>query len=312
MRSGRLSMFFPYRARITLFHTPVVTVIVCALCFAIFTAQYNNQRALHESAVAFCERENDGTFLRALKWLGGTTEPRLCAQLMLRLYHARDARAQLSAFTEHAAGRNVTGALAAHYEEALLETYGNFRLQAPSILTARLWYPPDSWNPLRMLTASLAHGSWAHLMGNLLFFYAFAATIEILIGPILYLLLLVALAIGTHSVYSIAMMSDPYALPTVGLSGIVMGMIALFVYFIPRARISCFLWLVVFYRRFAIPAWILAAWYIGWDVYTELRGAADARINVIAHLSGAAIGFLLGFTLFRKKRHWAQELVEDR
>lgn len=305
-------MFFPYRARITLFHTPVVTVIVCALCFAIFTAQYNNQRALHESAVAFCERENDGTFLRALKWLGGTTEPRLCAQLMLRLYHARDARAQLSAFTEHAAGRNVTGALAAHYEEALLETYGNFRLQAPSILTARLWYPPDSWNPLRMLTASLAHGSWAHLMGNLLFFYAFAATIEILIGPILYLLLLVALAIGTHSVYSIAMMSDPYALPTVGLSGIVMGMIALFVYFIPRARISCFLWLVVFYRRFAIPAWILAAWYIGWDVYTELRGAADARINVIAHLSGAAIGFLLGFTLFRKKRHWAQELVEDR
>jgi membrane associated rhomboid family serine protease len=305
-------MFFPYRARITLFHTPVVTVIVCALCFAIFTAQYNNQRALHQSAVQFCERETDGTFLRALKWLSGTTEPRFCAQLMLRLYHARDARAQLSAFTEHAAGRNVAGALAAHYEEALLETYGNFRLQAPSILTARLWYPPDSWNPLRMLTASVAHGSWAHLMGNLLFFYAFAATIEILLGPILYLLVLVALAIGTHSVYSIVMMGNAHALPTVGLSGIVMGMIALFVYFIPRARISCFLWLVVFYRRFAIPAWILAAWYIGWDLYTELRGAPDTRVNVIAHLSGAAIGFLLGFTLFRRKRHWAQELVEDK
>ncbi|MGQ0749190.1 MAG: rhomboid family intramembrane serine protease [Betaproteobacteria bacterium] len=312
MGSNRFSMFFPYRARITLFHTPVVTVIVCALCFAIFTAQYSNQRALHQSAVQFCEREGDGTFLRALKWLGGNAEPWLCAQLMLRLYHARDARAQLAALTGRAAGRNVTGALAAHYEEALFETYGNFRLQAPGLLTARLWYPPDSWNPLRMLTASVAHGSWAHLMGNLLFFYAFAATIEILLGPILYLLVLVALAIGTHSVYSIVMMGNANALPTVGLSGIVMGMIALFVYFIPRARISCFLWLVVFYRRFAIPAWILAAWYIGWDLYTELRGAPDTRVNVIAHLSGAAIGFLLGFTLFRKKRHWAQELVEDK
>jgi membrane associated rhomboid family serine protease len=123
--------------------------------------------------------------------------------------------------------------------------------------------------------------------------------------------ILIVLALGTHTVYSIVMMSNTLALPTVGLSGIVMGMIALFVYFIPQARISCFLWLVVFYRRFAIPAWILAAWYIGWDLYTELRGAADTRVNVIAHLSGAAIGFLLGFTLFREKRHWAQELLEE-
>lgn len=305
-------MFFPYRARITLFHTPLVTVLVCALCFAIFTAQYANQRALHHSAVQFCEGENDGTFLRALKWLGGTDEPWLCAQLMLRLHHARDAKAQLSALTERAANPNVPGPLASHYEEALLDTYRTFRVQAPPILTARLWYPPDSWNPLRMLTASVSHGSWAHLMGNLFFFYAFAATIEILLGPILYLAVLVMLAIGTHSVYSLTMMGNASALPTVGLSGIVMGMIALFVYFIPQARISCFLWLVVFYRRFAVPAWILAAWFIGWDLYTELKGAADSRVNVIAHLSGAAIGFLLGFTVFRKKRHWAQELVEDK
>ncbi|MCC2677254.1 MAG: hypothetical protein K0R58_4201, partial [Ramlibacter sp.] len=36
-------------------------------------------------------------------------------------------------------------------------------------------------------------------MGNL-FFFAFAATIEILIGPFLYLVVLIALALGTHSV----------------------------------------------------------------------------------------------------------------
>lgn len=304
-------MFFPYRAKIALFHTPVLTILVCALCFAIFTAQYNNQRALYQSAVQFCERENNPAFLRAMKWLTGAAEPAVCAQVMLRLYHARDDKAQLSAFVENAANPRITGALATHYQEALFDTYRDYRMQAPQILTARLWYPPDSWNPLRMLTASVSHGSWAHLMGNLFFFYAFAATIEILLGPILFVGVLIVLALGTHSVYSIVMMGNALALPTVGLSGIVMGMIALFVYFIPQARISCFLWLVVFYRRFAIPAWILAAWYIGWDLYTELRGAADTRVNVIAHLSGAAIGFLLGFTLFRQKRHWAQELLEE-
>lgn len=305
-------MFFPYRARIALFHLPVLTILVCALCFAIFTAQYNSQRALHQSAVRFCEGENDGTVLRALKWLGGSAEPWLCAQLMLRLHHARDDKAQLAALAERHANPGVRGELAAHYEQALLDTYHTFRLQAPANLTARLWYPADSWNPLRMISASVAHGSWAHLMGNLFFFFAFAATIEILIGPFLYLVVLVALALGTHSVYSIAMLQNAQALPTLGLSGVVMGMIALFVFFIPQARISCFLWLVVFYRRFAVPAWILAAWFIGWDLYSELRGGVDPRVNVIAHLSGAAIGFLIGLTVFRKKRHWAQELVEDK
>ena len=189
-------MFFPYRARIALFHTPVLTIPVCALCFAIFTAQYNNQRALYQSASQFCEREIEGTFSRALKWLGGTNDPRLCTDLMLRLYHSRDEKVLLAALVERHANRGITGALAAHYEQALMDTFQSFRLQAPRILTARLWYPPDSWNPLRMLTASVAHGTWAHLMGNLFFFYAFAATIEILLGPILFLAVFIALALG--------------------------------------------------------------------------------------------------------------------
>jgi len=108
------------------------------------------------------------------------------------------------------------------------------------------------------------------------------------------------------------MLQNLQALPTVGLSGVVMGMIALFVFFIPWARISCFLWLIVFYRRFALPAWLLASWYIGWDVYALFTREGSTGVNLVAHLSGAAIGFLLGVTFFRQKRHWAQELVEEK
>src|SRR5258706_3180900 len=110
--------------------------------------------------------------------------------------------------------------------------------------------------------------------------------IEILLGPLLYLAVLAVLAVGTHTVYSIAMMHDAQALPTVGLSGVVMGVIALFVYFIPQARISCFLWLVFFYRRFAVPAWLLASWYIGWDVYSMFATEEKTGVNLVAHLSG--------------------------
>lgn len=306
-------MFFPYRARIALFHIPVVTVLVCLLCIGIFTAQYTNQRAMFRAAGEFCEREDGAMFLRALRWIGGSSDPAVCAQLMVRLYHARDDKADLAALVQRFGDRQgmAAGALAPHYEEALLDTYRTFRLTAPPNLTARLWYPPESWNPVRMITAAFAHGGWAHVIGNLFFFYAFAATIEILLGPILYIFVLIVLALGTHSVYSLTMMQNAQALPTVGLSGVVMGMIALFVFFIPQARISCFLWLVWFYRRFAVPAWLLAAWFIGWDLYSQFSGG-KAGVNVVAHLSGAAIGFALGVTLFRQKRHWAQELVEEK
>jgi len=306
-------MFFPYRARISLHRFPLLTVLVCLLCIGIYAAQFNNQRALVQAAGDFCDRDQERGFLQALTRVAGSAYARVCAALMLSLYGAKDAKAELARFAERfgTPPRIAEGRLASYYEQVLLDSFRTFRRSAPAHLTARLWYPPDSWNPMRMLSATVAHGSWGHLIGNLIFFFAFAATIEILLGPFLYLGVPVVLALGTHTVYSLAVVQNPQALPTLGLSGVVMGMIALFVYFIPWARISCFLWLIVFYRRFALPAWLLAAWYIGWDVYAEMTGTGNPGVNLVVHLSGAAIGFLLGVTFFRQKRHWAQELVEE-
>lgn len=302
-------MFFPYRACIALHSIPVLTVLVCLLCLGIYAAQSRNQHALYQAASEHCERESGRRFALALRQIAGTDEPQVCAALMLALYHARDQKAELTRIKQRARGTDER--LAASYEQALLQSYASFELSAPQSLTARLWYPPDSWNPLRMLTAAVAHGSWSHVIGNLFFFYAFAATIEILLGPFLYFGLLIVLALGTHVVYSLAMMGNAQALPTVGLSGVVMGMIALFVFFIPWARVKCILWLVVFYRRFAVPAWLLATWYIGWDIYALYSKAGNPGVNLVAHVSGAAIGFLVGVIFFRAKRHWAQELVEE-
>jgi membrane associated rhomboid family serine protease len=307
-------VFFPYRAKIELHRLPVFTILVSVLCIGIFAAQSSNRHALQEAAVEHCEQEDGRAFLQALRRVAGSDDPRTCTMLMLALADSKDERVGLSQIIERlgSAGRLGDQRLAAYYERALLDSYGSFRRHAPSNLTVRLSYPPDSWNPLRMLSAAVAHASWSHVIGNLIFFYAFAATIEILLGPLLYLAVLVVLALGTHAVYSIAMMHDAQALPTVGLSGVVMGMIALFVYFIPQARISCFLWLVVFYRRFALPAWLLATWYIGWDVYTMFTTQGKTGVNLVAHLSGAALGFGIGAVFFRQKRHWAQDLVEER
>jgi hypothetical protein len=97
-------------------------------------------------------------------------------------------------------------------------------------------------------------------------------------------------------------------LPTLGLSGVVMGMLALFVYFLPHARIRMFYWFIIYVGTVGIPAWFLAAWYIGGDFYSQVSGAGG-YVNFVAHLAGAALGFLIGVAIFRQKRHWAKELV---
>ena len=52
-------------------------------------------------------------------------------------------------------------------------------------------------------------------------------------------------------------------------------------------------------------AWILAAWYVGWDIYSLTHDDGSSHTNFVAHVSGAAIGYLGGFALFRTRKEWA-------
>lgn len=303
--------FFPYRADINLYKIPLLTILISLLCIGVYIAQYSNEVEVREKAVAFCEQPFTPAFTEILIKHSGEAGVNDCLDMLLEIHLSQD-RGTLIKKIAGSIGATpgvVHADLSEYYAEALNETYRDFSRTVPAFLTAELWYAPQSWAVDRMLTAAVAHGSWLHLIGNLFFFFAFAATVEIIVGIVLYLGVFVILALGTHVVYSLATIMQVDALPTVGLSGVIMGMVALFTFFMPTAKIRCFLWLFVFFRRLSIPAWILAVWYIGWDVYSQVAGDSNASINLVAHLSGAAIGLSLGMLLFREKRHWARGLV---
>ncbi|MCP3689701.1 MAG: rhomboid family intramembrane serine protease, partial [Gammaproteobacteria bacterium] len=140
-------------------------------------------------------------------------------------------------------------------------------MQHNAQVTQMLWYVPQSWNPLTMVTSSLAHANWLHLLGNLAFFLAFAPALEALIGNRLrhlWIMLFISLVVGiSYSASFLISNSEP--LPTLGLSGVVTGMIGLSAYLMPHARIRVFCWVIIFWKIIYIPAWILAAIYIGLD-----------------------------------------------
>jgi membrane associated rhomboid family serine protease len=297
-------LFLPYRVDLELYRLPFITIIICLVCLLVYFNQSRNERLVVETAQATCFYNGDTNWLMVLGKSMGHNDPEACLEMMWKIHSADDQKKQIAEFAEqgkHIGG--VTKEYSRQYKaEVIANRYRDFKMRVPVYKTQQLWYEPASWDVVSMVTAAFAHGSWPHVIGNLFFFVAFATTIEVILGPALFLTVILSLALGTHAFYSVAMLGVSEPAPTVGLSGVVMGVMALFTFFLPQGRIRCFLWAFVFVRRFALPAWLLVFWYVGWDVYALFTEGERSNINLIAHVSGAAIGYLLGVLFFR--RHW--------
>ena len=97
-------------------------------------------------------------------------------------------------------------------------------------------------------------------------------------------------------------------LPTVGLSGVVMAMMAFLATVMPTLNVRCFFWFLVIVRIFRVPALAIAALYILENVFDYANRDADDTINYIAHISGAAIGVALGVIYRLKYQEYLREL----
>jgi membrane associated rhomboid family serine protease len=302
-------LFFPYKVDINLKRLPLLTILVCIACMAIYYFQYKNNVIVERAAIKFCEANKEKLFSVVVEKITSARTVRNCAKVIYSIHVSDDPELRIQSLAEDyhvfdtlnfAQGRTMVSNI-------LNEEYDKFRKTAPASLTSQLYYVPGSFDVGHMISAVFAHGNVSHLLGNLFFFFAFAASVEIIAGMFAFSAIILTLAIGTNLSYSAVMLANPDALPTLGLSGVVMGMIALFVFLLPTAKIRCFFWFLVIVRILHIPAWFLAAWYIGWDVFQLYSAHMDSshngsNINLVAHVSGAVIGFLIGIVFYRNKR----------
>lgn len=188
-----------------------------------------------------------------------------------------------------------------------------FALQLGTGVTDHLMYYPDSWNPIRMMTASLAHADIFHLLGNLIFFMAFAPALELLVGDRLrYIgfMILISLVVGVA--YSVGVLIGSVAnLPTLGFSGVVMGVIGLSAFMMPNARIRLFWWFVIGWKIIFVPAWIVAAFYIGFDAWQMLTGENSGGVNLVAHVFGGLAGYAYGYLRLQNRRNEISDELAD-
>lgn len=288
--------FFPYRLDVSLYRIPFLTIVVCLACLATFLLQVKSSRLFESNLTSYCSGELDANLRAILNSIDDADTGRGCANVFMALRQSKNRDAKITQLASEVNGLEFyqkTEEDIRYKESAIRYGYDEFESLVPAELTDEIAYQPDRYNVVTMITSTFAHGSWSHLIGNLIFFFVFASCVECALGSINFAVVFLVMSIVTSLAYSHSV-SQGEALPSIGLSGVAMGMMALLTTLLPRARIWCFFWFLVWFKRFTLPVLVIAAWYIAWNIYDLHAHDPSSHINYMAHVSGAFCGIVIG------------------
>lgn len=303
--------FFPYKLDINLSRIPLLTILVCLACIATFLFQLKSQTAFVESVKSYCAQDIDANLRAMLNAVDDDEIEKGCANVFLGIRAAHDRDHKISELAREVSGLDFypdKDADIKYKESAIRYGFDSFETLVPKQLTEKLEYQPDRYNVVAMVTSTFAHGSWSHLIGNLVFFFIFASCVECALGYMYFTLSFLAMTVVTSLAYSHNVAATE-ALPSIGLSGVAMGMMAMLTTILPRARVWCFFWILFFFRRFTLPVLVIAAWYIGWNIWDLTHRPPNSHIDYMAHVSGAVCGIFLGALYRIVARKSVQELM---
>lgn len=143
-----------------------------------------------------------------------------------------------------------------------------------------------------LVSSMFLHGGIMHLAGNMLFLWIFGDNLEDEMGHVKFLAFYMACGIGAGLIHIFA--APGSQVPTIGASGAIAGVMGGYLLLFPKARVDILLILIVFFKIFPIPAWImLAVWFT-----LQFIGGIDADpdtggVAYWAHAGGFVIGLVL-------------------
>lgn len=173
---------------------------------------------------------------------------------------------------------------------------GDLSLESAALKYFALWPVSLGFEPWQLITYQFLHGGFGHIFFNMFALWMFGMELENLWGSrrfAVYYLLSGIVAGGTH--LAVTWITDGAAVPTVGASGSIMGVLLAFGLLFPDRPVMMF---PIF---FPIPARVFVIGYAALDLILGVTNASDGVAH-FAHLGGALGGLLLlkfGEPLFR-------------
>ncbi len=171
---------------------------------------------------------------------------------------------------------------------------------------------------LHVLSSMFVHASWMHIIMNMWFFWIFGNNIEDSMGRLRFAVFY--LMCGTAAALAQVAMDPASALPVVGASGAISGVMGAYLVLYPRVRVYTLVPLGFFLTTIALPAWAMLGYWIVLQFLgglPELAGAqGNGGVAFWAHIGGFVIGAAT-IRLFanaeylesRKQNPWAPQHV---
>lgn len=121
--------------------------------------------------------------------------------------------------------------------------------------------------------------------------------------------MLFVLKVSINLTWSLANLDSPY-ISSLGLSGLVSGMIGFAAYAVPRARVRCLFGFIIYFWHGSLAIWLLALWFVGWGIY-YLNSIGASSVNYLAHVVGALGGYILAVLFFRQRKAALQAEINN-
>jgi membrane associated rhomboid family serine protease len=188
--------------------------------------------------------------------------------------------------------------------ELTLDDYSlNFFMTRYGIVPARLHMDT-------LVTSMFVHGGWLHLIGNMLFLWAFGKSLEDAMGHTKFLgfYLICGVIAGVVQV----LFSYYSRIPTVGASGAIAGVMGGYLIKFPRAKIHTLVFIFVFFTMADISAWVILIYWFLMQVFSGYGAIANMQINdpgvaVFAHIGGFVAGMILVNALGTRNRYYPRQ-----
>jgi membrane associated rhomboid family serine protease len=156
---------------------------------------------------------------------------------------------------------------------------------------------------LTLFTSMFLHGDLLHIGFNMLYLWVFGNNVEDILGHFRFLVFY--LGCGLLAALAQILMSLDSAVPMIGASGAIAGVLGAYYKKFPRARVRCLVFLFVFVTVVMLPAGlVLLLWFL-----IQVRGSLVAQggqggVAFFAHIGGFVAGWLFvrSFELKRRPR----------
>ena len=153
---------------------------------------------------------------------------------------------------------------------------------------------------LSILKSMFLHGSILHIAFNMLFLWVFGNNVEDRLGKIRFVAFY--LLAGLAATYAQSYVFPDSAVPLIGASGAIAGILGAYLLMFPRARVRSLVILIIFITAIEVPAWVMIGLWFVTQLFSSVGSVSgDTGVAYMAHVGGFLAGMLL-LLVFRPRR----------